>query len=147
MANNKLIRKLLGRNTEFKSAARFVFTFTALGSYEAGNTVDGHRHIPFDMDIESVKISRGNKGSSGTTEVDVKQSANTGSGGIPDTSVFDTKTSLTSSDNDWVVASNGVLNATNKLLKGGDLIRMNIISNEPGASDLVVEVICIPSYY
>lgn len=131
---------------------------TRIGGLEAGSNIDyqciilrvngrySHLSTPytgllkttinFNMVVVGARLIIDGAGTSGTTEVDVKYSRSGGSY----TSIFDTLPSVAFGEGNDAISSNAVLDATDKNLQAGDIIRLDITSTQVGGNSFTVRI-------
>lgn len=92
--------------------------------------------LNFNLTVTGVRLLIDKAGSSGTTQIDIEYKRGAGSW----TSILSTKPSLSYSDGDNTISTNGVLNSGEVNLEAGDKIRLNITSAQAHANGMMARI-------
>lgn len=92
--------------------------------------------LNFNLTVTGVRLLIDKAGSSGTTQIDIEYKRGAGSW----TSILSTKPSLSYTDGDDSISSDGVLNSGEVDLEAGDKIRLNISSAQAHASGFIARI-------
>lgn len=92
--------------------------------------------LNFNLTVTGVRLLIDKAGSSGTTQIDIEYKRGAGSW----TSILSTKPSLSYTDGDNAISTDGVLNPGEVDLEAGDKIRLNISSAQAHASGLMARI-------
>jgi hypothetical protein len=110
-------------------------SFQVNGPYNAGGSSQIEvmlERVTFNMILKGAKLLIKGAGSSGTTEVDVQKSEDSGATW---TSVFSTKPSVSASAGSYAVSSNAVISGGTMSISNGTLLRLNITGVQSGSPD------------